>query len=703
MNKFQLYLIKFFFSAFLPHTTESEANEDYYSLLGLTSNANQDEIKKAYRKKSLQHHPDKVAQFAKTQNKSAEEIQAQFVRIKEAYETLSEPKKRTAYDVLGAEGGKLINTYLDSKNDHTSQGSGFDFYKIVQNFAEANFGDRCKLFSMVLVLVAFFLIIPILICVKIDGILSGSQSSLAQADWMVLLSPLWVLNILIFWYDVFAGAILAAMRVSCIFALEILLALKWDASVDYKYSVILIPIYIHQILLIVHNLVVMKMVQKDIARMVTVRYLEKTIIPGLNEEGDENVENQAPQRTYQDLTEEELEDINEAYIIITEDPDVVGDDQSVDAPESFCGLEEEVKLSLAIASSPEYEYANMIRSHAFESIIKTVVYRMPFLVILTLQLDQDRGWNWNIVFIPIWIEVILATLTACFGTCLGPMAIPNKNEEEVQIFQVDLDDDAAGDDSNKSEANEDESPCVESDQEQTSLLTQEEPIDIGKTDIEAGQENAEAAAISPLVETKTEEPITSEVTKDEPLSQPIEPNAVPSQEIPSAANNEEYNQYDNMGMQMDSEAAEEHAKSMGSCCYYIYFIIALSLFTVKLNESTDSDEDNNGFSSLWILFPLFFIAFIITLSCACCIFADPTKMMNMEANNDAAGEAEDDILSELKEQEGKNASNDNVLEKSTRVDEARDEVVQQFPIAIDMEEDKQDLEANNDDDMDDLD
>jgi hypothetical protein len=71
----------------------------------------------------------------------------------------------------------------------------------------------------------------------------------------------------------------------------------------------------------------------------------------------------------------------------------------------------------------------------------------------------------------------------------------------------------------------------------------------------------------------------------------------------------------------------------------------------------------------------------------------------MEANNDAAGEAEDDILSELRGQEG----NDNVLAKSASVDEAKDEVVQQFPIAIDVEEDKQDLEANNDVDMDDLD
>ncbi|GFH44867.1 hypothetical protein CTEN210_01341 [Chaetoceros tenuissimus] len=113
-----------------------------------------------------------------------------------------------------------------------------------------SFAGRCKLFSVVLVLVAFFLMIPILICVKIDGILSGSESALAQADWMVVLSPLIAFEILHCLVHLSVGAIVLAIRCGSVLALEILLALKWDGSVDYRYSVILIPLFINQILYI---------------------------------------------------------------------------------------------------------------------------------------------------------------------------------------------------------------------------------------------------------------------------------------------------------------------------------------------------------------------------------------------------------------------------------------------------------------------
>ncbi len=59
---------------------------DYYTTLGLSKNASQDEIKKAFRRLASQHHPDKGGDTKKFQ-----EIQA-------AYETLSDPNKRAAYD-----------------------------------------------------------------------------------------------------------------------------------------------------------------------------------------------------------------------------------------------------------------------------------------------------------------------------------------------------------------------------------------------------------------------------------------------------------------------------------------------------------------------------------------------------------------------------------------------------------------------------
>lgn len=69
--------------------------KDYYKILGIPSGANEDEIKKAYRKMALKYHPDK------NKEPNAEE---KFKEIAEAYDVLSDPKKRSLYDQYGEEG-----------------------------------------------------------------------------------------------------------------------------------------------------------------------------------------------------------------------------------------------------------------------------------------------------------------------------------------------------------------------------------------------------------------------------------------------------------------------------------------------------------------------------------------------------------------------------------------------------------------------
>ncbi len=73
--------------------------EDYYKILGVDRKATPEEIKKAYRKLALKHHPDK----AKGDKRQAEEM---FKKISEAYAVLSNPEKRREYDEYGSQAFK---------------------------------------------------------------------------------------------------------------------------------------------------------------------------------------------------------------------------------------------------------------------------------------------------------------------------------------------------------------------------------------------------------------------------------------------------------------------------------------------------------------------------------------------------------------------------------------------------------------------
>lgn len=74
------------------------AKRDFYEVLGVPKNAGDDEIKKAYRKLAMKFHPDR------NQGDKAAEAEAKFKEVKEAYEILSEPDKRAAYDQYGHAG-----------------------------------------------------------------------------------------------------------------------------------------------------------------------------------------------------------------------------------------------------------------------------------------------------------------------------------------------------------------------------------------------------------------------------------------------------------------------------------------------------------------------------------------------------------------------------------------------------------------------
>lgn len=85
--------------------------KDYYNILGVSKNATQDDIKKAYRKLAVKYHPDK--------NSGSKAAEDKFKDIGEAYEVLKDPEKRKQYDQLGANWKQYQNAGFDP--------SGFNF------------------------------------------------------------------------------------------------------------------------------------------------------------------------------------------------------------------------------------------------------------------------------------------------------------------------------------------------------------------------------------------------------------------------------------------------------------------------------------------------------------------------------------------------------------------------------------------------
>lgn len=79
--------------------SSSSRAEDPYKILGISRNATQEEIKKAYKKEAMKWHPDRQPP------EKRDEAQKRFTEVANAYETLSNPEKRSAHDVGGGTNG----------------------------------------------------------------------------------------------------------------------------------------------------------------------------------------------------------------------------------------------------------------------------------------------------------------------------------------------------------------------------------------------------------------------------------------------------------------------------------------------------------------------------------------------------------------------------------------------------------------------
>jgi len=100
------------------------AGKDYYKILGVSKDASDDDLKKAYRKLAMKYHPD--------QNQGDEQAEESFKEVNEAYAVLSDKEKRRQYDMFGADG-------FQQRFSQEDIFSNFDFGQV---FREFGFGSE---------------------------------------------------------------------------------------------------------------------------------------------------------------------------------------------------------------------------------------------------------------------------------------------------------------------------------------------------------------------------------------------------------------------------------------------------------------------------------------------------------------------------------------------------------------------------------
>ncbi|KAL4117881.1 hypothetical protein PRIC2_010210 [Phytophthora ramorum] len=214
----------------------------YYELMGIESDATPEQIKKAYRRKALQLHPDKRG--------NTPESQEEFTRMKQAYDVLSDPQKREVYDQVGEDGIKLMEDYSNMSPEEMST-------LLFRSMGAFGAKGKCVLILLVSLLFAFFLLIPIFWCLRADSSISW--------NWAVVCIPLWIVDGIYYcclgcmYASSDAGMdpeekshekpplykLYAFLKALLLLLLQIFLALKLNGDLTWSLAEVLVPYFVY--------------------------------------------------------------------------------------------------------------------------------------------------------------------------------------------------------------------------------------------------------------------------------------------------------------------------------------------------------------------------------------------------------------------------------------------------------------------------
>jgi hypothetical protein len=635
MPQIGTFLLANVFSALLPPVDPEE--RDFYEILGVdlkqsssSSGSQEQDIRKAYKVKSLKLHPDKVAQRG---NANKEEAAAEYELVQEAYSVLVNEEKRATYHALHCS---------PTRYRFVAQGALANPGALYENLTGASFLDKTRLVVLCTVLVLVVLLQPILIATKLNHLLEANQGgALEETLWTVILVPFWILGglVLLFWVALLGLAPPAARWSVGLTVLEhlswyvgaIVLALKWDGSWVIPYHQAMVPVYIAMALRWMQSMVLLQKVRQDVHRMVTVDYLDKEVLKG---------------KSLEDLSEEERKLLQDAFLVVTVpadfEPYYVEEGEELDDK----ALEEQ-----KVEASPEYESATKIYNSTFGGLVGSLVFGITFLIVLTLRLDRKIDANWWTVFTPIWIYLGSQWVYYCYGcmcgTVMGEEIIlqmhqqqdqeegdeekdkenDGKNEKEErptdELF-VDLEASITKfNNSEKGKASTDESgldgeattdenrpggEVLQADQQEEKLEVAKEAVEKDTTTEETKQTAAEEEkSVDKTDSAKSDDDKKGEGEDDDPIG----------------IDQDTFHAWQNAYEEAERGAMEQQAKSSMECCNLSVQIMLLCLVVAKIEAGypyDDEDPTDVGFNTFWIIFPFFLFFGVVICCCACLIY-----------------------------------------------------------------------------------
>eukprot|EP00804_Cyclotella_cryptica_P004651 CCRYP_019460-RA/>CCRYP_019460-RA protein AED:0.08 eAED:0.08 QI:0/-1/0/1/-1/1/1/0/597 len=371
------YDIAFFLCCCRSFLSSSDENESYYDLLGVPPTATPEELKRAYKRQSLLMHPDKLAQKGQTVTAADRD---RFTRMRNAYEVLSDPRRRETYDAIGERGMKWVEEPLS-----------VDPQELAHNFATSSVYDRSKIFAIFLAVYVAVFLLPILVCLMADGELGPG------ARWTVVLIPLWLWDVIILFYHsrvILMGPIkrpdhipeeewvdplpmwkrvLAICRFALLVLFEVLLALQLDGFIRAPWWLIFLPIFLWEFIALRKKIL--------LANMSVVTHEELELAIG---------------KKFTECSPAEKEDIHRRFIVVPTNEGSI------------------------------YEAACRLRSEATGDIIR-ILARIIFSVLLVLNLELQLDWSWWLVFLPIW----------CMAFCIVGAAFRRFSEAQAEAAQRD--------------------------------------------------------------------------------------------------------------------------------------------------------------------------------------------------------------------------------------------------------------------------